>query len=62
MDAVNEMQTKLIAMNQEIFGLAAEQKGKQDQIKIVTEQHAEAKEKIAVLENRKKNLEEQIEV
>ncbi|HQC26333.1 MAG TPA: AAA family ATPase [Treponemataceae bacterium] len=61
MDAVNEMQTKLIAMNQEIFGLAAEQKGKQDQIKIVTEQHAEAKAKIAVLENRKKNLEEQIE-
>ena len=61
MDAVNEMQTKLISMNQEIFGLAAEQKGKQDQIKIVTEQHNEAKAKIAVLENRKKVLEEQIE-
>jgi len=61
MDEVNSMQSSLIAMNQEIFGLAAEQRGKQEQVKLLTERQNEARSKVGLLESRKRSLTEQVE-
>ena len=61
MDEVNTLQSNLIAMNQEIFGLAAEQRGKQEQVKLLTERQNEARSKVGLLESRKRNISEQVE-
>jgi len=61
MDEVNMMESQLVTMNQEIFGLAKEQKGKQDQAKILTDLQSQARNKVTQLEGRKTTVEEQIE-
>lgn len=61
MDVVNSMEKQITEFNQEIYGLAIEQKAKVDQAKILNEQKNNAKEKISQLENRKSATQERVE-
>ncbi|MCR4712894.1 MAG: AAA family ATPase [Treponemataceae bacterium] len=61
LDEVNEMESKIVSLQKEIYGLAVEKNGKENQLKIHNERESELKQKINQLEGRKVTLEESIE-
>ncbi|MCM1321354.1 MAG: AAA family ATPase [Bacteroides sp.] len=61
LDEMNAMQNQLVDLNQRIFGLAAEQRGKQEQAKLLGAQQNDARAKLRQIEGRKAGIEERIE-
>ncbi|MEL3906317.1 MAG: AAA family ATPase [Treponema sp.] len=61
MDEVNSLEEKLGAHQKEIYGLAIEKRGKENQARLQAERQAELKTKLGQLELRKNGLEERIE-
>jgi len=61
MEEVNAMETQLVSLQKEIYGLAVEQNEKDKQAKQLNERQTEIKQKLSQLEGRKTLLEERIE-
>ncbi|EFW38751.1 chromosome segregation SMC family protein [Treponema phagedenis] len=61
MDEINAMETKLDGFHKEIYGLAIEQKAKQNEAQLHAQRQSELKTKIGQLEVRKSSIEERIE-
>ena len=61
LDEVNEMESKIVSLQKEIYGLAFEKNGKESQIKLLNEREGELKQKINQLEGRKVTIEDSIE-
>ncbi|MCR4938473.1 MAG: AAA family ATPase [Treponemataceae bacterium] len=61
LDEVNAMESKIVSLQKEIYGLAVEKNGKDSQIKLLNERESEVKQKINQLEGRKSQIEERIE-
>ncbi len=61
-DEVSAMETKLVEMQQKIYGLAIEERSKSDQLRHFEETRSRAKEKLKQLEIKKTGLEERIEI
>ncbi|WP_428768580.1 AAA family ATPase [Treponema sp. HNW] len=62
MDEVNTMEGRLVEIQQKIYGLAIEERAKNEQCRLLEQSKQEAKEKVAQLEIKKKAVEEKIEV
>ncbi|MGI5173930.1 AAA family ATPase [Treponema sp. OMZ 840] len=62
MDEVNEMESRLVKIQQKIYGLAIEERSKNEQCRLLEQSKHEAKEKINQLEVKKKGVEEKIEI
>lgn len=61
MDEVNSMETKLVDLQKEIYGLAVEKNEKDKQAKLLVERQNEVKTKIQQLENRQAAVTERVE-
>ncbi len=61
-DEVDAMQAKLVEMQQEIYGLAIEERNKSEQLRHFEETRSLAKEKLKQLEIKKAGLEERIDI
>jgi len=61
MDEVNSLEKKLDEHQKEIYGLAIEKRGKENQARLQAERQTELKTKLGQLELRKTGLEERIE-
>ena len=62
MDEVNTMEGRLVEMQQKIYGLAIEERAKNEQNRLLEQSTRETKEKIDQLEIKKKALDEKIEI
>jgi len=62
MDEVNTMESRLVEIQQKIYGLAIEERAKNEQCRMLEQTGREAKEKISQIEVKKKTVEEKIEV
>ncbi|NLM01357.1 MAG: AAA family ATPase [Treponema sp.] len=61
MDEVKTMEEKFIALQKEVHGIAIEQNGKKEQLRLLAERQNEAREKVRQLEGRKRTLEDRVE-
>ncbi len=61
LDEVNEMESKIVSLQKEIYGLAVEKNGKDSQVKLLNEREGEVKQKLTQLEGRKITIEDRIE-
>lgn len=61
MEEVNAMETRLVEMQKEIYGLAVERNEKDKQAKQLNERQSETRQKVSQLESRRTLLEERIE-
>ncbi len=61
-DEVSAMETKLVEMQQKIYGLAIEERSKSEQLRHFEETRSLAKEKLKQLEIKKTGLEERIDI
>ena len=62
MDEVNSMESRLVEIQQKIYGLAIEERAKNEQCRLLEQSRHEAKEKVNQLEVKKKAVEEKIEL
>lgn len=61
MEEVNAMETRLVEMQKEIYGLAVERNEKDKQAKQLNERQSETRQKVSQLESRRALMEERIE-
>ena len=61
MDVVNTMEKQISQLNQEIYGLAIEQKAKMDKAKLITSQRNDSKVKLEHIESRIRSAKETVE-